>query len=192
MRNLLDLPGERIFFKDLESRFLVVSRGWLEDLAPGWSPEEIVGKSDADIFSEPHADAAFEDEQRIIRTGEPIVGKVECETFRNRPDIWVSTTKFPLKDDAGRIVGSFGISRDVTAQILAEQALTFQSLHDTVTGLANRRRPAGPALPGPRAARAPDRDRSRCCSSTSTTSRRSTTPSATRPATRCSSRWPGA
>ncbi len=138
MRNLLDLPGERIFFKDLESRFLVVSRGWLEDLAPGWSPEEIVGKSDADIFSEPHADAAFEDEQRIIRTGEPVVGKVECETFRNRPDIWVSTTKFPLKDDAGRIVGSFGISRDVTAQILAEQALTFQSLHDTVTGLANR------------------------------------------------------
>ncbi|MGP8163282.1 MAG: hypothetical protein ACLQAN_05820, partial [Acidimicrobiales bacterium] len=84
MRNLLDLPGERIFFKDLESRFLVVSRGWLEDLAPGWSPEEIVGKSDADIFSEPHADAAFEDEQRIIRTGEPVVGKVECETFRNR------------------------------------------------------------------------------------------------------------
>ncbi|MGP8163244.1 MAG: hypothetical protein ACLQAN_05625, partial [Acidimicrobiales bacterium] len=84
MRNLLDLPGERIFFKDLESRFFVVSRGWLEDLAPGWSPEEIIGKSDADIFSEPHADAAFEDEQRIIRTGEPVVGKVECETFRNR------------------------------------------------------------------------------------------------------------
>jgi diguanylate cyclase (GGDEF)-like protein/PAS domain S-box-containing protein len=138
MRNLLDLPGERIFFKDLESRFLVVSRGLLEDQLPGWSSADVIGKTDFDIFSEPHAVAAFEDEQRIIRTGEPIVGKIERETFRNRPDVWVSTTKFPLRDDEGRIIGSFGISRDVTAQMVAEQALTYQSLHDTVTGLVNR------------------------------------------------------
>jgi diguanylate cyclase (GGDEF)-like protein/PAS domain S-box-containing protein len=138
MRNLLDLPGERIFFKDLESRFLVVSRGLLEDQLPGWSSADVIGKTDFDIFSEPHAVAAFEDEQRIIRTGEPIVGKIERETFRNRPDVWVSTTKFPLRDDEGRIIGSFGISRDVTAQMVAQQALTYQSLHDTVTGLVNR------------------------------------------------------
>ncbi|MGA9077344.1 MAG: PAS domain-containing protein, partial [Acidimicrobiales bacterium] len=129
MRNLLDLPGEHIFFKDLDSRFLVISRGLLEDQLPGWAMDEVLGKTDFDIFSEPHAVAAFEDEQRIIRTGESIVGKVERETFRNRPDVWVSTTKFPLRDDEGQIIGTFGISRDVTAQIVAEQALTFQSLH---------------------------------------------------------------
>jgi len=138
MRNLLDLPGEHIFFKDLDSRFLVISRGLLEDQLPGWAMDEVLGKTDFDIFSEPHAIAAFEDEQRIIRTGESIVGKVERETFRNRPDVWVSTTKFPLRDNEGQIIGTFGISRDVTAQIVAEQALTFQSLHDAVTGLANR------------------------------------------------------
>ncbi|HXZ83102.1 MAG TPA: diguanylate cyclase, partial [Acidimicrobiales bacterium] len=138
MNNLLDNPDERVYFKDLESRFLCVSRGWMDDEAPGWSVEDVLGKTDFDIFSEPHAVAAFEDEQRIIRTGEPIVGKVERETFRDRPDVWVSTTKFPLRDGAGQIIGTFGISRDVTAQIEAEQALTFQSLHDAVTGLPNR------------------------------------------------------
>jgi len=138
MRNLINATSERIFFKDLESRFLLVSRGWLEDQAPGRSLAEVLGKTDFDIFSEPHAVAAFEDEQRIIRTGESVVGKFERETFRDRPDVWVSTTKFPLRDTEGRIIGTFGISRDVTAQVVAEQALTFQSLHDTVTGLANR------------------------------------------------------
>jgi len=138
MRNLLDTTSERIFFKDLESRFLLISQGWLENLAPGRSASEVIGKTDFDFFSEPHAVAAFEDEQRIIRTGEPLVGKFERETFRNRPDIWVSTTKFPLRDAEGRTIGTFGISRDVTAQVVAEQALSFQSLHDSVTGLANR------------------------------------------------------
>ena len=92
----------------------------------------------SDLFSDEHASAAFEDEQRIIRTGEAVVAKVERETFRDRPDAWVSTTKLPLRDDDGRIVGTFGISRDVTAQVLAEQALAHQALHDGVTGLANR------------------------------------------------------
>jgi diguanylate cyclase (GGDEF)-like protein/PAS domain S-box-containing protein len=138
MRNLLEVTSEHIFFKDLESRFLLVSQGLLEDQAPGRTLAEVLGKTDFDIFSEPHAVAAFEDEQRIIRTGEPVVAKFERETFRNRPDVWVATTKFPLRDAEGRIIGTFGISRDVTAQVVAEQALTFQSLHDTVTGLANR------------------------------------------------------
>ena len=192
MRNLLDLPSERIFFKDLDSRFLTVSRGFLLDEMPGWSIEDILGKTDFDVFSEPHAAAAFEDEQRIIRTGESIVGKVERETFHNRPDAWVSTTKFPLRDDEGQIIGTFGISRDVTAQIMAEQALTFQSLHDAVTGLANRVALRDRLSQALALLERQTRAASPCCSSTSTTSRRSTTRSATRPATRSSSRWPGA
>ena len=84
----------------------------------------MIGKTDFDIFSEPHAAAAFEDEQRIIRPVSPIVGKVERETFRDRPDAWVSTTKLPLRERGGEIIGTWGIVRDVTAQIEAEQALT--------------------------------------------------------------------
>ncbi len=138
MDNLLGSPEEHVYFKDLESRFLLVSQGFINDEARGLSMSDLIGKTDFDIFSEPHAVAAFEDEQRVIRSGQSIVGKVECETYRDRPNTWVSTTKSPLRDDDGNIVGTFGISRDVTAQIAAEQALTYQSLHDSVTGLVNR------------------------------------------------------
>jgi diguanylate cyclase (GGDEF)-like protein/PAS domain S-box-containing protein len=138
MRNLLANPEERVFFKDLESRFVLVSAGFLLDQAGGCSADEVIGKSDFDFFSAEHADAAFADEQRIIRTGEPMVTKIERETFTDRPDAWVSTTKLPLRDDCGHIVGTFGISRNVTAQVLAEQALAYQALHDGVTGLPNR------------------------------------------------------
>ena len=137
-RNLLANPQERVFFKDLDSRFLLVSAGFLLDQAQGCSLDEVIGKSDFDLFSDEHAIAAYQDEQRIIHTGEAMVAKIERETFRDRPDAWVSTTKLPLRDDHGRIVGTFGISRDVTAQVLAEQALAHQALHDGVTGLTNR------------------------------------------------------
>ncbi|MGC8626607.1 MAG: putative bifunctional diguanylate cyclase/phosphodiesterase [Acidimicrobiales bacterium] len=138
MRNLLETTEEGIYFKDLKSRFILASRGFVLNKANGTSMDDIVGKTDFDLFSEEHALAAYQDEQRIIQTGEPIVGKIERETFRDRPDAWVSTTKMPLRDRAGRIVGTFGISRDITAQVRAEQALAYQALHDSVTGLANR------------------------------------------------------
>ena len=67
-----------------------------------------------------------------------MVGKLEQETFRDCTGPWVSTTKMPLRDEHGQIIGTFGISRDVTAQIKAEKALAYQVLHDPVTGLANR------------------------------------------------------
>ena len=138
MRNLLETPGERVYFKDLESRFLRISTSFLADYAHGATMDKVIGKTDFDFFSEEHASAAFEDEQRIIRTGEPLLAKIERETFHDRPDAWVSTTKLPLRDDAGHIVGTFGISRDMTALVLAEQALAHQALHDPVTGLSNR------------------------------------------------------
>ena len=186
-RNLLATPGERVFFKDLESRFLLVSDSFLLDQAHSCDIEEVIGKSDFDFFSDEHALAAFEDEQRIIHTGEPIVAKIERETFRDRDDAWVSTTKMPLRDDEGRIVGTFGISRDVTAQVLAEQALAHQALHDPVTGLANRL-----ALMDRLSQALVSLDRSHgrvgLSSSTSTTSKSSTTRSVTKPVTGCSSR----
>jgi len=138
MRNLLNSTAERIYFKDLQGRFLLVSAGWLATAAPGYSLEEVIGKTDFDFFTEEHAAAAFADEQRIIRTGEALVGKLEQETFPDRDGPWVASTKMPLRDEKGEIIGTFGISRDVTAQVNAENALAYQVLHDPVTGLANR------------------------------------------------------
>ena len=127
-----------LYFKDVVSRFLLVDAGSGSRVSPGLSVEEVVGKTDFDFFSKEHAAAAFEDERQIMRTGEPIVGKLEQETFLDRPGNWVSSTKMPLHDEHGRIIGTFGISHDVTAQINAENTLAHQALHDAVTGLANR------------------------------------------------------
>lgn len=138
MRNLLTSSEERVFFKGLDGRFLLVSDGFATALGAGLSAAELVGKSDFDVFSHAHAIEAFADEQHVISTGEPIVGKIELETFDDRPDVWVATTKLPLRDERGCTVGTFGTSRDVTAEIEAQHAVAYQALHDHVTGLANR------------------------------------------------------
>jgi PAS domain S-box-containing protein len=128
MSNLLSTAEERVYFKDLMSRFLLVSAGWIAAYAPGRAAEELIGKTDFDVFSDQHASAAFDDEQQIIRTGEPIVGKVERETYSGQAPAWVSTTKMPLRDAHGQVIGTFGISREVTAQVRAEKALARQAL----------------------------------------------------------------
>ena len=138
MSNLLSCTAERVYFKDLQSRFLFVSAGWIAACAPDHTAAELMGKTDFAFFNEEHAAAAFEDEQQIIRTGEPIIGKLEQETHGGQALAWVSSTKMPLRDESGRIIGTFGISRDVTAQIKAEKALAHQALHDPLTGLPNR------------------------------------------------------
>jgi PAS fold len=115
MNNLLASTEESAYFKDLLSRFLLVSAGFIAAYAPGRTAAQIIGKTDFDFFSYEHAAAALKDEQQIIRTGRPIVGKLERETYKGRADSWVSTTKMPLRDERGRIIGTFGISRVVPA-----------------------------------------------------------------------------
>ncbi|HBE66733.1 MAG TPA: hypothetical protein DDW52_01160 [Planctomycetaceae bacterium] len=119
---LLDNVPDSIYFKDRDSRFLRISRGMAEkfDLA---NTTAAIGKTDADIFSNEHAAKAFEDEQRIMRTGEGIVGQVEKETWPDREDTWCSSTKMPLHDSEGEVVGTFGISRDITDMIRFESEL---------------------------------------------------------------------
>ena len=138
MDNLLVTPEVRMYFKDLESRFLLVSAGCDATVPSGHALDDLIGKTDFDFYSREHAGAAYKDEQDIIRSGKSIEGKLERETFLGRADAWVSTSKMPLRNEQGEIIGTFGITRDVTAQIKAEKDLAYQVLHDSVTGLANR------------------------------------------------------
>ncbi|MBN1976853.1 MAG: GAF domain-containing protein [Anaerolineae bacterium] len=124
---LLDSTPDHIYFKDAESRFIRASRSQTERFGLA-DPEDIVGKSDFDFFTEEHARPAYEDEQRIIRTGEPVLGLEEKETWPDRPDSWVSTSKMPLRDEAGDIVGTFGISSDINTRKLAEIALERRAM----------------------------------------------------------------
>ncbi|MBN1811622.1 MAG: GAF domain-containing protein [Anaerolineae bacterium] len=119
---LLDSTPDHIYFKDTESRFIRVSRSQSERFGLDDSAD-IVGMIDFDFFTEEHARPAYEDEQRIVRTGEPVLGLEEKETWPDGSVSWVSTSKMPLRDEAGRIIGTFGISSDVTARKQAELAL---------------------------------------------------------------------
>jgi PAS domain S-box-containing protein len=120
--NLLNFFNEPIYFKDRESRFLLVSQGWVAQVDPGHSPSDYIGMTDYDILHNQHALDAAKDEQRIVRTGEPMLGRIEHQTFKDRPDMWMSATKLPLRADDGSIIGTFGISRDVTSQARAANA----------------------------------------------------------------------
>ena len=83
----------------------------------------MIGKSDFDYFSEEHARPAFEDEQRIIQTGQPVVGLVEREVFPDGRVHWALTTKLPLRNADGRIIGTCGISKNMTELKNAEEEL---------------------------------------------------------------------
>ncbi|MGC9395565.1 MAG: PAS domain-containing protein [Anaerolineae bacterium] len=117
---LLDNVPDHIYFKDLESRFLRISTAnarWL-DVA---DPSVVLGKTDFDYFAPEHANKALADEQRIIETGEPLLNVEEKETWPDGRETWVSTSKMPLRDAEGHIIGTFGVSTDITARKLAEE-----------------------------------------------------------------------
>ena len=122
LRTLLCHSPDFIYFKDLASRFLKCSRATSARFGLA-SPEEAVGKTDFDFFDEAHARPAFEDEQTMIRSGRPLIGKVEQETFPDGRTAWALTTKVPLRNSANEIIGTFGISRDITAMKEAEARL---------------------------------------------------------------------
>ena len=115
LQTLMSTIPSRIYFKDLKSRFIRVNEALAKHFGQA-SPDDLVGKTDFDFFTQEHAQAAYEDEQRIIQTGTPILNLVEKETWPDRPPTWVSTTKMPLRDDHGTIVGTFGLSTDITEQ----------------------------------------------------------------------------
>jgi PAS domain S-box-containing protein len=91
-------------------------------------PSQAIGRTDADFFAPEHATEALRDEQEVMRTGQPVVGIVEADRLSGGEVAdWVSTTKMPLHDGAGRVIGTFGLSRDVTDRKLAEQMLEEKS-----------------------------------------------------------------
>jgi PAS domain S-box-containing protein len=119
---LMDHIPDHIYFKDRQSRFVRINKS----MATSFSlkhPDEAVGKTDFDVFTAEHAQQAFQDEQRILQTGEPLVGREEKETWPDGSITWASTTKQCWRNERGEVIGTFGISRDITERRLAEDRL---------------------------------------------------------------------
>jgi len=137
MNTLMERIPDSIYFKDLKSRFILINKALAERLDIK-DPDEAVGKTDFDFFSEEHAKQAYNDEQNVIKTGKPMVGIEEKETWHEKGDRWVSTIKMPFYDEKGKIIGTFGISRDITEKKKAEEKVEYLSFHDGLTELYNR------------------------------------------------------
>src|SRR3954463_9322265 len=122
LRLLMETITDRLYFKDLQSRFVRVNQAYAT-----WqgfaSPDELIGKTDFDLFTAEHAGSAYADEQDIIRTGEPKLGMIEKISPRSGGTFWGSTSKLPWRDATGRIIGTFGLTRDATATKQAEDKL---------------------------------------------------------------------
>ena len=119
---LMDNTPDHIYFKDADSRFTMISAATARSFGFN-DPSEVIGKTDFDFFTEEHARPAFESEQEIMRTGLPVVDLEERETRLDGRETWASTTKLPRTDREGHIVGTFGISRDITARKQTEREL---------------------------------------------------------------------
>ncbi len=120
LHTLMNNVPDHIYFKDQKSRFIAINRAQAERFGLS-NPDEALDKTDFDFFSEEHAQQAYEDEQHIIQNAQPIIGIEEKETWPDGQETWVSTTKMPLYDEQGNIVGTFGISRDITTRKQAER-----------------------------------------------------------------------
>jgi PAS domain S-box-containing protein len=117
---LMDNIPDAIYFKDTESRFIRINKAQANRFSLKDSAQAL-GKTDFDFFTEEHAREAYEDEQKVMRLGRPLVGKEEKETWPDEKETWVSTTKVPLSDKEGKTIGTFGISRDITKRKEAEE-----------------------------------------------------------------------
>jgi len=109
---LIDNLPDRIFFKDLDGRFLLNNPAHLKRLGLS-SQAEARGKSDRDFFPLEHARQSREDEALVIKTGAPLHKEIKTEWPDGRTD-WTLVTRLPLLDKTGKCVGTFGIARDIT------------------------------------------------------------------------------
>ncbi|ABR48331.1 diguanylate cyclase with PAS/PAC sensor [Alkaliphilus metalliredigens QYMF] len=143
---------DTIYFKDRNSTFLLSSKAHASLFGID-NPMEVIGKNDYDYFPEYFANNAYHDEEQIMRTGEPIISRIEKLIKADGEIMWLSASKYPLYDGQGKIIGTWGTSRDITPLKKAEEELTslnekleeanrqlrILSAIDSLSGLYNHR-----------------------------------------------------
>ena len=117
---LMDSIPDSVYFKDEYNKFILVNKAKAKH--SNVSPEEMTGKTDFDFLQEEQAKEVFNDDNQVKETGQPIINKVEKLTGVDGGQRWISVTKIPRYNKKGTIIGTMGISRDITDWKKAEQA----------------------------------------------------------------------
>src|SRR5262249_46952608 len=125
LHTLMDNIPDTIYFKDTESHFTRINKAQAVRFGLA-SPDQAVGRTDFDYFTEEHARQAKADEEEVMRSGRPLVEMEEKETWPNGAVTWVATTKMPLRSPQGVVIGPFGMSRDITARKRVERRMALQ------------------------------------------------------------------
>ncbi|MFZ5941701.1 MAG: PAS domain-containing sensor histidine kinase [Bacteroidota bacterium] len=123
---LVNSMPDRIYIKDKESRFIIGNR-YVASVMGTRNPDDLVGKTDFDFYQRSLAQKYFDDEQEMMKTGLPIINKEEAGLDPEGNEKIISTTKIPVIDEEGNLVGLVGIGRDITEQKKVEEKLIEQA-----------------------------------------------------------------
>lgn len=137
LRTMIDQVPDYLYIKDKDCRFVIANRAVAADLGHG-DPNMLIGKSDLELHPMPLARRYYEDDLSVIRDGRSLI---DHEEYVVRPDgsqIWLSTSKLPLRGPNGSIIGLVCSARDITERRRTEAHIHFLAYHDSLTGLANR------------------------------------------------------
>jgi len=112
LRTLIDNVPDAIYVKDTESRYVLVNQAMAAGVDT--TPAELLGRTVFDCYPPEQAQRFFDDDREVMRSGQALIGREEMALDRSTGgQRWMLTTKVPLRDDGGRIVGIVGISRDI-------------------------------------------------------------------------------
>jgi diguanylate cyclase (GGDEF)-like protein/PAS domain S-box-containing protein len=136
-RAFLETTPDSVYVKDRQARLRRVSRSMAANLGFA-EPAELVGKSDVDLFGAEFGRRTYIEDLRVMETDEPVSGLIESRTLADGGVNWTLTSKLPLHDETGRVVGLLGVTREINELKQAEMNLHYLATHDPLTSLPNR------------------------------------------------------